>query len=700
MRPRFHSRSSATQGDLLPIVRLWLLRLLVPLGGHRQFVGSDALMDDTLAEVLGLGDWIDPEGPAYDRRAVRQALRVLHADAERSRKQATVPKRLGANTARLADLAGLSETDRRVLEFAVMLHNERLLADTADYLGVLSSAKVFQVLAGILDLPERAVRASLGIQGLLVRSGLLTLGSLGTDHLSCKLNLLSLNFADHLLTSEADPVRLLRDTIAPSRAPTLKARDYAHVASFLGVLRPFLRHALAVHRRGVNVFLYGHPGTGKTELARLIARELGRNLFEVAAEDADGQPIHGDFRLRAFRAAQIFLAQQPALLLFDEVEDVFDDADGYSLHRSTAQRRKAWINRTLEENPVPTLWLANTIDGLDPAFIRRFDLVFELPIPSRGQRARILREHCAPWLAPRSIARLAEAEHLAPAVITRAASVVGAIREELGDTESAAAFERLLNHTLQAQRHPSVPREGAGGLPEVYDPAFIQADADLAGVAKGLARTLSGRLCLYGPPGTGKTAYARWLAEKLGRPLMLRRASDLLSMWLGDSEQRIAAAFREAEQDNAVLLIDEVDSFLHDRDATQRSWEVTLVNEMLTQMENFPGVFIAATNRMDGLDPAALRRFDLKVRFGFLRADQSQALLRRWCSRWGLAKPGKTERGAIGRLENLTPGDFAAVARRHRFHPLGSPAEAVAALAEECTLKAGRRTRIGFGHAG
>ncbi|AGA35293.1 ATPase of the AAA+ class [Thioalkalivibrio nitratireducens DSM 14787] len=212
--------------------------MLVPLGGHREFVAAHGLMNDALAEAIGLGEWVDPMGPEYDPRAVRLALRSLHAAAERSRKRVTVPERLRANTARLAALVGRSETDRRVLEFAVRIHNERLLDDTADYLGPLSSAKVFHALAGLLELPEREVRAALGAQGRL------TLERNGSDLLRGKLDLLSQKFADHLLSSEGDPVGLLRDTIAPSRAPTLAAHDYAHVESFLAVVRPYLRDAL------------------------------------------------------------------------------------------------------------------------------------------------------------------------------------------------------------------------------------------------------------------------------------------------------------------------------------------------------------------------------------------------------------------------------------------------------------------------
>ena len=81
-------------------------------------------------------------------------------------------------------------------------------------------------------------------------------------------------------------------------------------------------------------------------------------------------------------------------MVFDEVEDVFNDGGGLFGVKSTAQRCKAWINRMLEDNPVPTLWLSNSIGCLDPAFIRRFDMVIELPVPPRAQRERIIRDAC------------------------------------------------------------------------------------------------------------------------------------------------------------------------------------------------------------------------------------------------------------------------------------------------------------------
>ncbi len=290
-------------------------------------------------------------------------------------------------------------------------------------------------------------------------------------------------------------------------------------------------------------------------MVRALAEELECELFEVASEDADGDAVNGERRLRAFRAAQSFFAQRRALIAFDEVEDVFNDGDSFFGRKSTAQVRKAWINRMLEENPVPTLWLSNSISCLDPAFVRRFDMVFELPVPPKNQRERILQANCGDLLDASRISRIAEVENLAPAVVPKASAVVRTIRNKLGQDGTKLAFERLISNTLEAQGHrPLVPHDPSR-LPECYDPVFIHADTDLNRVAAGIVKARSGRLCLYGPPGTGKTAYGRWLAQEMDVPLVVKRASDLMSPYVGENEQNIARAFRLALQDGALLMI-------------------------------------------------------------------------------------------------------------------------------------------------
>jgi len=681
-----------------PLVELWILRLLVPLGAHRAFVGDSLFRDEQIARLIGLGEWMDTAGREFDPPAVRSQLRRMHQAIETRRHGIEAPATLGLNIAKLQSLVGLSDTDCRILEFVVMLHGDRMLDEACDWLGPVTTSATSGVLAVLLDRPEEEVRASLTPHGFLARTGLVTVDRFGAMLLRSKFDLLSPKFADTLTSTQGDAVELLRGMVAMGSPPQLDLKDYGYIEKSLAVLQPYLKGCIADRLAGVNVLLHGQPGTGKSQLAKVLAREFQCELLEIASEDPDGDPISGDRRLRAYRLTQTFFAsRERALVLFDEVEDVFNPPeDSVSRSKTPVRASKAWINRTLEGNVVPAIWVTNSIDGIDPAYIRRFDMVIEVPVPPRKKRETMLQEVCGKLLSASDAARIAESESLAPAVLTRAAKVVGRIRAQVGGEGAAGALELLIDSTLTAQGHKSIRATKSDLLPEIYDPAFIHADADLAQVAAGLAREKSGRLCLYGPPGTGKSAYGRWLAETMGVPMMVRRASELLSKYAGDSEKNIARAFRIAEKEGALLLIDEVDSFLQDRRGAHAGWEVTLVNEMLTAMESFPGVLIASTNLMDGLDPAALRRFDLKVKFDFLRPDQSCELFRRYCAKLDLDPAPEGVLDRLSRLRALTPGDFAAVLRQARFRPIATAAAMLAALESECLVKRVGRPAIGF----
>jgi SpoVK/Ycf46/Vps4 family AAA+-type ATPase len=697
MKSRRRSASQCLPAkEIASITELWMLRILVPLSGHKVFVMRKGFSEDAVARCLGLGDWLDNDELDFDSAAVRTQLRELHAAAEAGAAQLDLPPGLRANMVRLSQLVGLSEVDCRILEFAALLHHDRVLDDCADTLGHLNTLKVVDALAAILALDRRCVQRALGAQGVLARSGLLAIDRGSSGYLRGKLDLLSDSFADLILGGEADPLTLLRDTVSPSAAPLLTLADYGHIDRSLALMRPYLEQALASGRAGVNIFLHGAPGTGKSELARAMAAELGCELFEVASEDSDGDPVLGERRLRAYRAAQSFFGQCNAMLLFDEVEDVFNDGDRSFGRMSTAQKRKAWLNRTLEQNAVPTLWLSNSIAGIDPAFLRRFDMVVEMPVPPRAQRERIVRAACGGVLEDAAIRRIASSPQLAPAVVSRAADVVRSIGSRLDPAGAGRAVEFLIDQSLEAQGHAPLRHGDAARLPAEYDAALLNADTDMLQLADGLDATRAARLCLYGPPGTGKTAYGRWLAERLGMPLLLYTASDLISKWVGESEKNIAAAFRRAESENGLLLIDEVDSFLQDRAHARQSWELTMVNEMLTRMETCSGVFIASTNLMSGLDPAALRRFDLKVCFDFLLPEQAALLLGRYLAGLGLAPATELELARLRALRNLTPGDFAAVVRQNRFRTIVSASAFVQALAQECALKTPVSPGIGF----
>src|SRR5690606_27792777 len=158
------------------------------------------------------------------------------------------------------------------------------------------------------------------------------------------------------------------------------------------------------------------------------------------------------------------------------------------------------------------------------------------------------------------------------------------------------------------------------------DMLHVETRFEIPRIVQALKARGHGALCFYGAPGTGKTALGEYIAEHLGRPLIIKQASDLVSKYVGETEQNMAAMFREASDEKAVLLLDEADSFLLDRRGAQRSYEVTEVNEMLQQMERHDGVFICTTNLLDRIDQAALRRFTFKIKFKPLTAPQRERM--------------------------------------------------------------------------
>lgn len=686
-----------------PIVKLWILRLLVPLECHRRFIGKCGVESEELATLFELAvdqetDDDDAESiTAYNPTALRAQIKAQYRKAELDAVSASLPQPLADNIACLAEQIGLSEVECWILAFAVMLRSYRLLDDSADWLGSeLNALRIYHVLSVLLGFPEADIRQAFSNRSVLTQTSLVVIDS-HRNSLGRKLDLLSGHFADRLMLESGSPMDWLRDMITPSSAPQLTLGDYPHIQSTLDFLLPYLQQAVANHRRGVNIFIHGTPGTGKTQLTRVLAQHIDCPLYEVTSEDEDGDPIQGEQRLRAFRTAQAFFQNRPAFLLFDEVEDVFNDGNGFFGKKSTAQTRKAWMNRLLEENPVPTFWLGNSLHSVDPAFIRRFDWVVELPIPPRAQREHIIRHQCAQVLTETAIQRMAACEELAPAVVSRAADVMRSLKDQFPVEQLSSAMQQLMEQTLIAQGHAGLSKDDTLRLPAYYDPDLINCDTNLTELVDGIREHGTARLCLFGAPGTGKSAYSRWLAEQLDKPLHVKRGADLLSMWVGGTEKNIARIFAEAEQDNAVLLIDEVDSFLQDRNLSQHSWEITGVNEMLTRMEAYNGVFIASTNRLDNLDAAAMRRFDLKVKFDVLKPAQAWKLLQSYCQTFGLPVPDEHAKNHLQRLENLTPGDFAVLARQHRFRPFKEVTQLVMALEAECALKTPhRRQPIGF----
>lgn len=708
-RNSLESYFPAVDTDVAPIIRLWVLRALVPLGGHRQFIRNSHYSDDALACFLGLlDDELDMDEEKFgdlqnfNQHAALTHLRRQHREAERSASHGQIPDCLQQNIQQLSELMALSTTDTALMTFAILVHSDILLDAATNQFEPMNTGQALQKLAGLLQLPLAEVRHALSPEGQLSRCGLLTLDLAGGRSIKDMLDLPSHRFADRLTSFRTSPLELMSDRIRTTPPSELALADYRHLGWVSELLLPYLATCLAQRRSGVNIMLYGLPGTGKTQLARVLAQELGSSLFEVAHQDESGDGMTSHARFAAYRSAQFLLAQRTTLLLFDEAEDIFSGGVQWSVRsswpgsKSAAQSHKAWTNHILESNTIPTLWICNSIAELDPSFVRRFDFIEEVPVPSRARRLDIIQSTTDDLVCDEHLQRMADGSDLVPAVVNRAVNVVRTIQDTLDADARSNAVVRLVSATLKAQGHSPLPSVSHYDPAHEYDPALVRTDADLAIITSRLASVHSARLCLYGPPGTGKTAYGYWLAKQLNKPLMLKRASDLLSPYVGGSEKNIAQTFQAAQCEDAVLMIDEIDSFLQSRQQAHHSWEITQVNEMLVQMEAFSGIFIASTNLMKDLDSASLRRFDLKIQFDYLSPAQIEAMARKCCHEIGLPDLCSADVVLLRKLTKLTPGDFLVMRRQHRFQPFQDVDGLIYALWREQELKPVNTAGIGF----
>ena len=678
------------------VVRLWALRFIVKLGAWKVVFNKHHLNRDMLAR-LGVKGQFDRPLSRGDIRNIQEMLENELRKAEKRKKQAKIPKILAANSRRLAELIGLRPNDRRLLEFFVLLHTEETLEETFDSVSDWSTNRLSKALSKILNIPLAEVRKSLRSRGHLFSSGVLNMDSHPRMGILHKIDFISENFPEFMISEEEDPLNLFKEAILPSPLPELRRDDFRHVENLLSIAIPFLQKSLKTKSVGVNLLFYGEPGTGKTQLARVIAAELGCDLYEVSCEDFDGEPLGLRRRLRALRLAQRIVAERNAIVLLDEAEDVLTGSVRLIGDISPHHQRKAWTNRSLETNPAPTIWISNSASNIDPAFVRRFDIVARIPSLPPDHMVELIKRDHGDILSADAAKQITDADRITPAIVTRATKVIRQIGSKKEGQETTEMAMSLIKETMEAQGHRFHPGKDNPSLPKVYDPCLLNTEIDPFSLVTGISKTNEARLCLYGPPGTGKTAFAKWLSIYMQIPIKIYRASDILSPWVGGTEYNIAKAFQFASQIGAILLLDEADSFLQDRRQARNSWEITSVNEMLAQMENFKGILIMCTNQIDSLDTATLRRFDMKIRFENMRPAQAWKLFRAYCEELGLEKPTDDLQSRFEHLETITPGDFAAAVRRCRLYPFKSGHDLLKALEDEVALRSCRVKRpLGF----
>lgn len=583
--------------------------------------------------------------------------------------------RLLDNIAMLSAVLGLSDAERSILLHASLCKYQRDLRPVLVDCKASSAQEAYGMLAHVLGLNIADVATSLKSGSRLESLGLIETPI--AEHSITDLGDL-MRVSDKLLavlTAEyASESSMMAAFTRPAGQTLLTTDDFPHVLDDTKYLIALLKAAAANAEKGINVLIYGPPGTGKTEFSKLASQLSELELYEVDCLDKDGNSLSGKERYRSLQVSQAFLKGRPrAAILFDEVEDVFPPINaelagllGREDTRGSAVNGKAWVNQTLEQNPVPVIWISNSIGQIDPAYRRRFQFHLELANPPQRVRENIARKYLSELgVSEEFVAKIAARKTVTPAQIQSAGRFARLTLSSV-DESIEALIERQLERSDKALGLKDKGDEFRVNVTQ-YDLSLLNVETrhPIPKIVDALKVKPRATMCFFGMPGTGKTALAEHIAKSIEKPLIIKRASDLMSKYVGETEQQMAAMFEEAQREGAVLLLDEADSFLQNRQMAVRNYEVSEVNEMLQGMERFDGIFICTTNLFDRLDEAALRRFSFKIKFLTLNREQRERMF------VVEALGGKADlltnelRDRLNKLELLAPGDFAAVKRQY-----------------------------------
>ena len=457
-----------------------------------------------------------------------------------------------------------------------------------------------------------------------------------------------------------------------------------------------------------NILLYGIPGTGKTEFARSIAAASGHTIYQIKhPEDADQDGGGLQNRRVALTAATNSLSPRNSILIVDEADTFLNTL--YSLISSGKNSPdKGWLNTFLDNTQHKIIWITNDSRCIEESTMRRFSYSLHFERPNTRRRYELwndllkdhpMREH----VSDETVRRLSSRYPVTTGGIAGALSTLGQVSGDEGQSAETVLTDLVARH---ARAIGIKTGDNMQPIHSAYDASALNTDTNLDQVVSSVRKvsmnapatawggTYGLNLLLWGAPGTGKTAFAQHIAETTGRELLVKRASDILNPFVGMTEKNIAESFAEAFETGSILLIDEADSFLVDRRFAKASWEATQTNELLCQMENFPGMLICCTNLLDRLDHAVLRRFAWKIEFKHLTPAASLKLCRKYFSEipdwdhW-------SEADGVG---GLTPGDIMSVWRRAQTvgESFTTARQVIEALAAEIRYKDPAIQQIGF----
>jgi SpoVK/Ycf46/Vps4 family AAA+-type ATPase len=426
-----------------------------------------------------------------------------------------------------------------------------------------------------------------------------------------------------------------------------------------------------------HILLHGEAGSGKTEFAKSVGKECGKPVHFVKHESTSEK---SNKRI-ALQVADRTIDPGKSIVVVDEADWLINTWRIFAHTKEPLD--KEWLNAFMDNSSAQFIWVTNDVDFIDSSVLRRFTYHIHFRKFTRTQREKAWRraikghpqqsfftDEVVDYLAGKYDVNVSGI-HLALEVLSRLGFESNKCDPEIlkGYIEDILSnHKKLIDGTIKSNSSP---------VPKQYDLDALHVDTDIHEFIRSFeeyyrlsesGNEFSGdgfTALFWGMTGTGKTEFAKYVAYRLKREIYSKRVSDLLSPYIGMTEKNIRDAFNEAEENKAILLLDEADSLFINRENALQSWEISQTNELLTQMNSYQGALICCTNLLDILDNASIRRFDWKIEFRPLTDTNKVTVYKKYFSNGTFLEEKDLKR--IQNIENLTFGDIYAVWRRLRF---------------------------------